>query len=287
MRIAVVGTGRMGAAMAGRIAGAGHDVVLWNRSEGPARQVADRTGAQVAATAREAASAAEVCVVSLADDAAVRAAYDGPDGLVAGLTAGTVVCETSTVHPDTVRRLEPAVAERGAVLLDCPVSGSVPVVERGGLSVMVGGDAAALERVRPALEPIATQVFHLGDSGAGAVMKLVVNDLVHALDVALSEALVLAERAGIDRERAYEVIASSAVGAPFVQYKQQAFLHPEEAPVAFSLDLVHKDLQLIARLAAEVGARMDQAAANLALVGEAVEAGRGGEDMSALAEHLR
>jgi 3-hydroxyisobutyrate dehydrogenase-like beta-hydroxyacid dehydrogenase len=152
---------------------------------------------------------------------------------------------------------------------------------------MVGGDAAALDRVRPALEPIATQVFHLGDSGAGAVMKLVVNDLVHALDVALSEALVLAERAGIDRERAYEVIASSAVGAPFVQYKQEAFLHPEQAPVAFSLDLVHKDLELIARLAAEVGARMDQAAANRALVGEAVEAGRGGEDMSALAEHLR
>jgi 3-hydroxyisobutyrate dehydrogenase/2-hydroxy-3-oxopropionate reductase len=163
----------------------------------------------------------------------------------------------------------------------------VSTVEAGALLVMAGGDAAALERARPALDAIATRVVHLGPLGAGATMKLVVNAMVHALDVALSEALVLAERAGVDREAAYDVIAASAVGAPFVAYKREAFLHPEEAPVAFALDLVAKDLALADALAVRVGADMRQLAVNREVVGEAVAAGLGGADLSAVARHLR
>jgi len=269
--------------MVGRLTGAGHQVVAYNRS----RARAEKLGVPVAATPRDAAEGADAVVVSLADDAAVGSVYGAADGLVAGLSEGAVVLETSTVHPDTVRALAPLVTRRGATLLDTPVSGSVSVVERGELTVMVGGDAAALERVRPVLDAFAARVFHLGALGNGAVMKLVVNSVVHALNQALSEALVLAEKAGLPREAAYEVLAASAVAAPFVQYKRAAFEHPDDTPVAFMLDLVAKDLALIDDLAGGVGARMDQLAANRAVVAAAIEAGYGTRDLSAIAEYLR
>src|SRR5205823_12364243 len=133
------------------------------------RAHAGKQGETVAATPREAVAGADAIVVSLADDAAVGSVYGAADGLVAGLSEGAVVLETSTVHPDTVRALAPLVTRRGATLLDTPVSGSVSVVERGELTVMAGGDAAALERVRPVLDAFAARVFHLGALGNGAV----------------------------------------------------------------------------------------------------------------------
>ena len=141
--VAVVGTGRMGAAMVGRLVAAGHGVVAWNRDLAKAKVL----GVPVAATPREAAATADVVVLSLADDAALEAVYHGADGLVAGLAVESVVVETSTVDPQTVRTLGRAVADAGAFLLDAPVSGSVPVVERGQVTLMVGGDAGALDRV--------------------------------------------------------------------------------------------------------------------------------------------
>jgi 3-hydroxyisobutyrate dehydrogenase-like beta-hydroxyacid dehydrogenase len=271
--------------------------VVFNRTAARAADLAARTGARAVPTAREAAqsvggadragTSAGVVLVSLADDAAVTAAYDGPDGVVAGLSPGTVVVDTSTVSPETVRALAVMVSAAGAALLDAPVSGSVPVVERGELAVLVGGDPEVLDRVRPVLDVLAKAVFHLGPVGAGATMKLSVNSVVLALNQALSEALVLAERAGIDRRAAYEVFAASAVAAPYVHYKRGSFEDPAGSPVAFRLDLVAKDLALLDALAAAAGARMDQAATNRRLVGEALAAGYGARDMSAMAEFLR
>src|SRR5688500_2230195 len=149
--VAVVGTGRMGSAMVARLRGSGRPVVVFNRTAARAADLAARTGARAVPTAREAAASAGVVLVSLADDAAVAAAYDGPDGVVAGLSPGTVVLDTSTVSPETVRALATMVSAAGATLLDAPVSGSVPVVERGALAVLVGGDSAALARARPVL----------------------------------------------------------------------------------------------------------------------------------------
>lgn len=287
MTVAVVGAGRMGAAMVGRLCAADMSVVVYNRTPDKAEAVAARHGATVAATAREAVAAADVVVVSLADDAALRDAYGGDDGLLAGVRDGVVVCDTSTVAPETVRELAPLVAGRGGSLLDTPVSGSVPLVERGELTVMAGGDAAALDVARPALDHLARAVFHLGDVGAGAAMKLVVNGVVFALNLAVSEALVLAERAGIDRAATYDVLAASAVGAPYVHYKQDAFVRPQDAPVAFSLDLVAKDQRLIDDLATAAGADLPQGDATREVVAAAVAAGLGGRDMSAVAEFLR
>ncbi|HJU01178.1 MAG TPA: NAD(P)-dependent oxidoreductase, partial [Actinomycetes bacterium] len=232
-------------------------------------------------------ASAQVVLSSLADDAAVGAAYTGGDGIVAGLQPGAVVCEASTIDPGTVRRLRPLVEDRGASLLDTPVSGSVSTVEAGQLTIMAGGDAAVLERARPALEPLAKQIFHVGELGTGAVMKLAVNSILHGLNLALAEALVLAERAGVERATAYEVFAASAIAAPFVHYKREAFEHPGRPPVAFSIDLVAKDLDLILALAAQAGASMDQAATNARVAEAAVAAGLGDHDLSELATYLR
>ena len=152
---------------------------------------------------------------------------------------------------------------------------------------MAGGDADAVERARPALESFAQRIILLGPIGAGATMKLAVNAMVFGLNQTLAEGLVLAEKAGVARDLAYEVIANSAVAAPFVQYKRDAFEHPDSAPVAFALELVAKDLDLATALADQVGATVPQAATNRRVVGDAITAGRGGEDLSALAEHLR
>lgn len=281
--VALIGTGRMGAAMATRLAGAGHRVTVHNRT----RSRADRLGLDVAATAAQAAQVADLVLVSLADDAAVVSTYRGDDGILAGLRPGAVVVDTSTVHPDTVRELGAAVRAQGGALLDAPVSGSVPLVQRGELTMLVGGSAAALAQVRDVLAVLARQIFHLGDQGTGATMKLAVNAVVHGLNQALAEGVVLAERAGIDRAAAYDVFAASAVAAPFVLYKRDAYLRPDETPVAFALDLVAKDLRLIGELAQAVGAPMEQSEANRAVVDRAVDAGLGGRDMSAIADLLR
>jgi 3-hydroxyisobutyrate dehydrogenase-like beta-hydroxyacid dehydrogenase len=287
MRVALIGAGRMGSAMGSRVAGAGHDLVVFNRTRSLAADLAEQTGARVADNAHDAAASAEVCLVSLADDAAVTATYLDDSGLIGGLQPGAVVCDTSTVAPATIGGLAPLVAQQGATLIDTPVSGSVSTVESGTLTVMVGGDQEALERARPVLDAFAKSIFHLGDVGAGATMKLVVNALVAALNVAVSEALVLAERAGLDRQTVYDVFEASAAGAPYVKYKREAFLQPGEVPVAFSLALTAKDSELIHDLAQRVGARMDQGEASRRLVAEAVAAGLAERDLSEVAEFLR
>ncbi len=285
--VALIGLGRMGTAMAGRIKDAGFDLVVWTRDGAKAGRVGEQLGAAVAGTPAGAARQADVVLSSLADDVALEAVYLGPDGVVDGLKRGSVAVDTSTVDPDTVRRVGAAVDEAGAGFIDAPVSGSVSSVEQGVLTIMVGGDPALLERVRPVLDTMAGKVIHAGERGAGSATKLAVNALVHGLNIALSEALVLAERAGVDRKVAYDVFAGGAGGAPFVQYKRAAYEDPDGTPVAFSLDLVAKDLDLITGLGRRVGASMRQAEMGLEIVQDAIEAGMGDRDLSAVAEHLR
>lgn len=277
----------MGGAMAGTLRRAGFDLVLWNRSEQKAQDLAGSLGVDVAPTAAAAASSAGVVITSLADDEALLDIYLGDDGVVAGMGPGSVAVDTSTVDPETVRRVGDAVDATGAGFLDAPVSGSVSTVEQGNLTIMVGGDEALLPQVTPVLEALSARVIPVGARGSGAAAKLAVNALVHGLNIALSEALVLAERAGVDRKVAYEVFASGAAGAPFVHYKRAAYEDPERAAVAFSLDLVAKDLELITGLGRRVGAPLDQAEVGLTIVRDAIAGGLGDADLSAVAVHLR
>jgi len=283
----VVGTGRMGAAMARRLAGAGFTVMVNNRTTTVAEDLAEELGCATAATASEAAAWADVVITSLADDAAARDVYLGEKGLVSGLEPGTVVLEMSTIDPETVHEIGSAVDSTGATLLDAPVSGSVSSVAGGTLTIMVGGEERARERVEPVLSALASKVVPVGMRGSGSITKLAVNGLVHGLNVALSEALVLAEKAGVERSIAYDVFASGAGGAPFVQYKRAAYEDPEGAAVAFSLDLVAKDLELITGLAHRVGLPMEQAETGLGIVRKAIADGMGERDLSAIAVYLR
>ncbi len=286
-RVTVIGLGRMGAAMAGTLARAGFDLTVYNRTRQAALDVAATTGAAVADTPRTAAAAADIIVSSLADDAAVRAVYFGDSGIAAGVRPDVIVLETSTIDPGVVAEIGELLDTTGAHLFDAPVSGSVSLVEQGALTVMAGGDKQVIDRAMPVLDALAAKVFHVGGRGAGATTKLAVNALVHGINGALSEALVLAEKAGVDRATAYEVFAAGAGGAPFVQYKKAAFADPDGTPVAFSLDLVAKDLELITGLGDRVGVAMPVTQAGLELTRQAIAAGLGDYDMSALAVWLR
>ena len=183
----------------------------------------------------EAAALADICLTMLADDAAVGSVYRGPDGLIAAAKPGSLLVDLSTVTPDTIRSFDADARAGGVALLDAPVSGSVATAEAGQLTLMVGGEAGDLERGRPALEPLARTIVHVGPLGSGAAMKLAVNTVIFGLNEALAEGLVLAEIAGIDRGVAYGVIAESAVGAPFVGYKPSLLIDPDPSPTAFAL----------------------------------------------------
>ena len=197
--VGLLGCGRMGSAMARALAAGGYEVVAWNRSPGPAAELAAAIGGRAVATPADVARAADVCVSMLADGAAVDAVYGGPDGLLAGAHPGSVFADASTVAPATLRAHAAAAAAAGAGLLDTPVSGSVGLAQSGTLTIMVGGDAADLARARPVLDTLAATVFHMGPLGTGAAMKLAVNTVIFGLNQAVAESVRLAEAAGIDR----------------------------------------------------------------------------------------
>lgn len=285
--VGLLGIGRMGAAMGHALVAGGFEVVAWNRTRAAAERLVAEIGGQVVDRPRDVADAATVSVSMLADGAAVDAVYGGQDGLLAGARPGHVLCDASTVPPSTLRTHQRAADAAGVGLLDTPVSGSVSLARAGTLSIMVGGETRHLEAARPVLDALASTVVHLGPLGSGAAMKLAVNTVIFGLNESVAEALVLAEAAGIARAAAYDVLASSAVGAPFVGYKRAAFLEPDATPVAFALDLAAKDLRLIADLARDLGVPMPQAAVDLVVIQAAAASQGAGRDFSIVASHLR
>jgi 3-hydroxyisobutyrate dehydrogenase-like beta-hydroxyacid dehydrogenase len=285
-RVAFLGLGRMGLPMAANLAGAGHDVVVWNRSTEVAEQFVRDHGGRVATSPADAAAGADLVLSMLADDEVVLHVHTGDGGTLSSVADGAVVIDLSTVTTATSARLADAVRQAGARFLDAPVSGSVAAATAGELTVMVGGDDETYAVAEPVLTALGTPL-HLGANGVGAAMKLAVNTVVHGLNGALSEALVLAERSGIDRELAYDVFSRSAVAAPFVHYRRDAFERPDEVPAMFRLELAAKDLTYALQLATDVGAELPQSEQSLAVLQEAVGAGFADHDESAVAQHLR
>lgn len=285
--VGLLGTGRMGSAMTRRLVGAGHTVTVWNRSRPAADALAsdvDSPRLRVAGDPEAAVEAADVVLCVLADGDVTRDVVLDR-AVTRALRPAVVVCDLGTSGVAAVQVLGAALAERGVRFVDAPVSGSVVSVGAGQVLVMAGGAPADVDEVTPVLSAFAKRVARLGPVGAGQAMKLAVNLVVHDLNAALSEALLLATRAGIDPAAAYDVFQDSAVSAPFVGYKREAFLSGT-GPVAMSLDLVAKDLRLIVGLAATlaVDARTTKAAA--ADVRAACEAGFGDQDMAALTRYL-
>lgn len=285
--VAFIGIGRMGRPMARNVARAGHPLIVSNRTTATAVAFAREVGAEVAATPREAAARADAVITMLADAAAVAEVFEGPEGVLAGIRPGAVALDMGTTGPEAVATLAGAVAERGAVLVDAPVSGSVATAEAGELALMVGGPAEAVDRVRPVLEAMGRSVHHLGPTGAGATAKLAVNNVVFALNQAVAESLVLAERSRIDAAAFYDLLEDSAVAAPMVRYRRSSFLAPETTPVTLTLELAAKDLGLVLDLARRTGTPMPQSALSLETVDRAIAAGLDGCDVADVAVHLR
>lgn len=275
-RVAVLGAGRMGSAIARKVAAGGHDVVVWNRT----RSRAEAVGEAVADTAVQAVTGAEVVLSMLANGSATCEVLLAPD-VLAALDPDAVVVDLGTSGVEAARRLADGLSQQGVAFVDAPVSGSVPAVEGGTLLVMAAGASEAVGRAGVVLSSFARKVMPVGDPGAGQVMKLAVNLVLHDLNAAVAESLRLAESAGVAREDAYSVLQESVVGAPYVQYKRAAFLDPS-TPVAMTLALVAKDLELITEQARRTGGPALVTEQVLRTVQHAVRAGLGDHDMADL-----
>jgi 3-hydroxyisobutyrate dehydrogenase-like beta-hydroxyacid dehydrogenase len=279
-RVAFCGLGRMGVRMAAHLTPR-FDVVVWNRSRPPVEALVTQ-GASAALTPADAVRGADAVISMLADDAVV-----GQLGLAHMLDEGAVLVEMSTVAPATVRSERAVALARGADVVDAPVSGSVAFAEQRQLTTMVGGDDAAVQRVMPLLDAMTRLQTRTGGPGTGAAMKLAVNSVIAATNEAIAEALVLAERSGIDRRVAYGVMAESAVASPFLLYKRAAFEDPDAEPRAFTCRLLRKDVDLVLALARSVGAPMPQIATAGEVLTMAIGAGWGDADLNRVADLLR
>ena len=264
-----VGLGAMGGRMVKRLLDAGFPVVGYNRTRAKARWLAE-AGMKVAASPREVAEGCEVVFSMVTDTKALAAVTGGDEGILAGLRPGAVYVEMSTVSPEATRALGTQVAARGAAMLDAPVSGSVATLEQGQLSFMVGGDPAVLDRVRPHLGAIGPTITHVGALGLAVTMKIATNLGLAVQMAAFSEAVLLAEKAGIARERAVEVLLRSVIASPMVKYRGP-FVLGMPAEAWFDVGMMQKDLGL----ALELGRRLGVPLPTTALTGELLAAAQG------------
>jgi 3-hydroxyisobutyrate dehydrogenase-like beta-hydroxyacid dehydrogenase len=259
----------MGQAMVRRLLDAGIDVVGYNRTRERARALV-AAGMRLAESPRAVAEATDVVFTMVTDTPALEAVTRGPDGIVAGVRKGAAIVEMSTASPEGVRALATDASARGAAVLDAPVSGSPITIEAGQLSFMVGGDAAVLERVRPYLLAIGPTVTHVGDLGLAKAMKIATNLNLSVQMLAFSEAVLLAERAGIDRAQAVETILKGVAASPMLKYRGPFVLGmPGEA--LFTVPMAQKDL----RLALDLGRRLGVPLPSTALAHEFVTAAAG------------
>lgn len=285
MRVGFAGLGRMGQHMARNLVRAGHDVTLWNRSTDKAAALAAETGASVAGTPAGLTESADVIVTMLADDSSSEAVHFGDDGLFAR-PGDIVFLEMGTMSPAHIARLY-AEAPKGCRVIDAPVSGATQAAEAGQLLIMAGCSDAGAAPVRPVLDAMGKGVICLGSTGAGAVMKLAVNSLLHAINQSFAEAMTLAEAAGIASERAFDVIEASAAAAPMLSYRRPLYLDEAAHDVTFTVALAAKDMRVTTDLARRLGVAMPQADVTLARLQEAEARGYGARDMAAMLEFMR
>jgi len=281
--IGFVGLGHMGGNMAARYLAAGYTVHGEARSKAGAEELIE-AGLRWADTPREIAESVEIVFTSIPDDDVLRDVASGSDGIVAGLGEGKTWIDMSTVSPAASREVAERVKATGGAMLDAPVSGSVPQVKSGTLTIMVGGDENAYQRVEPVLEELGTPTY-IGENGQGLVMKLAINISLAVQMLALSEGLLLAERDGIDRELALKVMTESPIGSPMLKARAPLVLDlPDEA--WFDVRLMHKDIALALALARELDVRLSAAEAADEALGRAEELGFGGRDIAALYQVL-
>jgi 3-hydroxyisobutyrate dehydrogenase-like beta-hydroxyacid dehydrogenase len=279
-----VGLGVMGGGVVRRLLDAGHSVTVWNRTREKAEPLLE-AGARWADSPREVAELSEITFTMVTNTAAVNAVTGGPDGIIAGLRPGKVYVDMSTASPANTRELAERVAAVGADMLDAPVSGSVITLEHGKLSIMVGGDPAVFERVKPVLEAIGPRVFHVGPNGAAVTMKIAINLSLAVQMLAFSEGVLLAEKSGISREKAVEVMLASVIASPMVAYRGPFVLEqPDEA--WFDCHMMQKDMTLALELGRELEVPLPTTAVTNELLTAANGMGVGDKDFAVLFDVL-
>jgi 3-hydroxyisobutyrate dehydrogenase-like beta-hydroxyacid dehydrogenase len=264
-----VGLGVMGSEMVNRLLGKGHTVTAYNRTRAKAEWLIKK-GMQWADSPRAVAEAADVTLSMVTNSAALGAIVNGSDGILAGLRPAKILVDMSTVSPAYSREVAAKVREKGADMVDAPVSGSVITLQEGKLSVMVGGRKETFERVKPLLLDVGPKVTHVGDNGLALVMKIGTNLSLAVQMLAFSEGVLLAEKSGIAREVAVDVLTHSVIASPMVQYRGPFVLKmPEQA--WFNVNMMQKDMVL----ALELGRQLDVPLPTTAVTNEFLTAARG------------
>jgi 3-hydroxyisobutyrate dehydrogenase len=247
-RVAFIGLGRMGHGMAGRYLDAGFTVAVWNRSKAKAEDLIAR-GALWATSPEDAAIDADAVITMVADDEASQRIWLGKDGAAATMKAGTLAIECSTVSYQHALDMAREMRSRGLVYIDCPVTGLPSAAAEGKLTLLVGADAADLEKARPYLTPISSTVRHFGAVGSGTVFKLI-NNLMGAVQIAsLAEGVAMAEQAGLDMNLVAEALATGAVASPQVIRHSKRMVARDFSGASFTAALRHKDAAYAVKLA--------------------------------------
>jgi len=250
-KLGFIGLGVMGSRMVKRLLDAGHEVTGYNRTKSKAQWLLD-AGMKWADSPREVVEASNISLSMVTNTNALQAIAEGPDGLLAGLGAGKIHVDISTVSPAYSQELAAQVKAKGAAMLDSPVSGSVITLEQGKLSLMVGGDAEVFEKVKPILLDIGPKVTHVGGNGLAVTMKIATNLSLAVQMLAFSEGVLIAEKAGIKREVAVDVLTNSVIGSAMVKYRGPFVLEmPEEA--WFDCYMMQKDMNLALELGQQLG----------------------------------
>lgn len=246
-----VGLGMMGGRMVKRLLDANHQVTGYNRTQSKAKWLIDE-GMQWADSPREVAAASDIVFSNMADNDALRAVAEGPDGILSGLSAGKISIDMSTVSPLLIQQLAQQAAASGAHMLDAPVSGSKLTLEQGKLVIMVSGDESAYERARPILEAIGPTVLYIGESGQAMALKIAINISIATQIVTLAEGVLLADKYGVPRQKAVDVMLNSAIASPAMKYRGPFVAKmPDEA--WFDVDMMQKDLLLALEIGREAG----------------------------------
>lgn len=285
MRLGFAGLGRMGAYMARNLSASGHELTLWNRSWDKAASLASELSCDVARTPAALTAGSDVVITMLADDAASEHVHRGPDGLFAARGAPWFI-EMGTMSPGHINALV-ASAPPEATVIDAPVSGATQAAADAQLLIMAGCTQAEVAPIRPIFDALGRQTIYLGHPGAGAVMKLAVNSLIHGINQTLAEAMALAEAAGIPAATAFDVIESSAAAAPMLSYRRPLYLDEGAHDVTFTVTLARKDMEITAALAQELGTRMPQGRVTLDVLRRAEAGGFGARDMAAILSFIR
>jgi 3-hydroxyisobutyrate dehydrogenase-like beta-hydroxyacid dehydrogenase len=258
-KLGFIGIGSMGRPIAKRLLESGYNLTAYNRDRSKAETLVGY-GAIIANSIAELASNTDVILSCLANDDAVRKVYADPEGVFSNVRPGTVVLEMSTVNPETSRELHKLGVARAVSVLDVPISGSTPAAEQGTLTLFGGGDEKIFHNAEPIFRAVAQQYFYLGPSGSGTTMKLVVNTLLGIGMQAIAEAVALGQKAGLNRDRLFDVLSHTAVIAP-AHIGKLARAASNDYSAQFALRLMNKDFRLILETAAEMRVPMPVTAA--------------------------